>query len=200
LSVQAGENVAIVGPSGSGKSTLLGILGSLESADEGEVQLGEQSYRGLSSDQLAALRREAVGFVFQEHHLLPQCTALQNVLLPLLARPGQPPSGAEQSRGRELLDGLGLAGRHGAWPHQLSSGERQRVAVARALIARPRLLLADEPTGSLDRQNGSALLSLLLEHSAESAVVIVTHSERVAAACDRLLQMEDGRLTDRSPD
>ena len=187
-----------MGPSGSGKSTLLAILGSLDSSDEGEVILGTQRYGELSSDGLAALRRRAIGFVFQEHHLLPQCTALQNVLLPLLARPGGGPSAAEQARGLKLLEDLGLGGRADAWPHQLSTGERQRVAVARALIARPRLILADEPTGSLDRQNAEALLPLLLRYSEDSAVLVVTHSERVAAACDRVLVMEDGSLRERS--
>jgi ABC-type lipoprotein export system ATPase subunit len=197
LAVLAGERVAIVGPSGSGKSTLLALLGSLDSADAGEVNLGGQRFGALSGDELAALRREAIGFVFQDHHLLPQCTALQNVLLPLLARPSGGPSAAEQERGRALLAGLGLQGRDDAWPHQLSTGERQRVAVARALIGTPRLLLADEPTGSLDRQSAEALLPLLLQPAEVSAVLVVTHSEQVAAACDRVLVMEDGRLRER---
>jgi lipoprotein-releasing system ATP-binding protein len=199
LEVACGERVAILGPSGSGKSTLLGILGSLEIPDEGEVLLDGRGYEGLSSDERAALRREAIGFVFQEHHLLPQCTALQNVLLPLLARPTRQLTQGEQQRAVDLLDALGLGDRLSAWPHQLSTGQRQRVAVARALIAQPRLILADEPTGSLDRETASILVNLLLEHSGEAAVVVVTHSLSVALACDRVLEMTDGRLLERGP-
>mgnify|MGYP003949934217 CR=1 FL=1 len=199
LDVKAGTRVAIVGPSGSGKSTLLGILGTLERPDEGQVSLDGSTYAGLTDTDRAALRRGSIGFVFQDHHLLPQCSALQNVLLPLLARPGQPLVNEERERGRALLGALGLGDRSDAWPHQLSTGQRQRIAVARALIASPTLVLADEPTGSLDRANADALVDLLMEHAGAAAVVVVTHSERVANACDRILELCDGRLVERGP-
>ena len=197
LEIATGTRVAVVGPSGSGKSTLLGILGTLEQPDAGELVLNETPYDSLTMDARAALRRDAIGFVFQEHHLLPQCSALQNVLLPLLARPGQSISEEERARGAGLLDALGLGERADAWPHQLSTGQRQRVAVARALIASPALILADEPTGSLDRAGADALLELLLENSGAAAVVVVTHSDRVARACDRILELVGGQLTER---
>jgi len=197
LDVAAGARVAIVGPSGSGKSTLLGILGTLEEPDEGGVSLGDATYADLDSNGRAALRRASIGFVFQEHHLLPQCSVLQNVLLPLLARPSQRPTDGERARGHNLLDGLGLGDRLNAWPHQLSTGQRQRVAVARALIASPTLILADEPTGSLDRVGAYALVQLLFEHAGSAAVVVVTHSERVASACDRVMELSDGHLVER---
>ncbi len=199
LDVNSGTRVAIVGPSGSGKSTLLGILGTLEQPDDGQVSLDGSPYAGLTDSDRAALRRGSIGFVFQDHHLLPQCSALQNVLLPLLSRPGQPLIDEERERGRALLAGLGLGDRLDAWPHQLSTGQRQRIAVARALIASPTLVLADEPTGSLDRANADALVDLLMEHAGAAAVVVVTHSERVANACDRILELCDGRLVERGP-
>jgi lipoprotein-releasing system ATP-binding protein len=197
LSVDAGQHLAIVGPSGSGKSTLLGILGTLEQPDEGRISLGEQAYEDLDPNARAALRRESIGFVFQEHHLLPQCTALQNVLLPLLSRSGTALTEAERGRGASLLEELGMGGRFDAWPHQLSTGQRQRVAVARALIASPKVIFADEPTGSLDRVSADGLVALLLEHSGTASVVVVTHSERVADACDRTMELRDGRLLER---
>jgi lipoprotein-releasing system ATP-binding protein len=199
LELAVGTHMAIVGPSGSGKSTLLGILGTLEEPDDGQVLWGDRAYAALDLDARAQLRRESIGFVFQEHHLLPQCTALQNVLLPLLSRPGQSLTESERTRGKSLLEALGLGGRFDAWPHQLSTGQRQRIAVARALIASPKLILADEPTGSLDRRRADELLSLLLEHSGGAAVVVVTHSERVAQACDCIMELCDGRLMERGP-
>ncbi len=199
LDVKAGTRMAIVGPSGSGKSTLLGILGTLERPDEGQVSLDGSTYAELTDAGRAALRRGSIGFVFQDHHLLPQCSALQNVLLPLLARPGQPLVQEERERGRALLGALGLGDRLDAWPHQLSTGQRQRIAVARALIASPTLILADEPTGSLDRANADALVDLLMEHAGAAAVLVVTHSERVANACDRIFELCDGRLVERGP-
>ena len=197
LNLDAGSHLAIVGPSGSGKSTLLGILGTLEEPDDGQIVLGEQSYSTLDPDSRAALRRDSIGFVFQEHHLLPQCTALQNVLLPLLSRPGQSLAEAERGRAESLLTALGLGERFDAWPHQLSTGQRQRIAVARALIGSPALILADEPTGSLDRNSADDLVTLLLEHSGAASVVVVTHSERVAQACGRIMELMDGQLLER---
>ncbi len=197
LEVDVGEHLAIVGPSGAGKSTLLSIVGTLGDPDEGQVLLGGRSIAELDSDARAELRRSSIGFVFQDHHLLPQCTALQNVLLPLLARPGEALSDTERARGHSLLNNLGLGDKLDAWPHQLSAGQRQRVAVARALIASPDLVLADEPTGSLDRVSADTLVELLLEQSASAAVVVVTHSARVAEACDRIVELRDGQLLGR---
>jgi len=198
LDASAGERIAIVGPSGSGKSTLLGILGTLETPTHGIVTLNGTQTSDISAQSRAELRRDAIGFIFQDHHLLPQCTALQNVVLPLLAKPGASITTHQGQSATELLSTLGLQDRLDAWPHQLSTGERQRVAVARALMGSPSLILADEPTGSLDRANTDTLMALLLDHVGDAALIVVTHSERVAHECDRILELIDGKLVPRA--
>jgi len=198
LDASAGERIAIIGPSGSGKSTLLGILGTLETPTQGIVTLNGIQTGDISAQSRAQLRRDTIGFVFQDHHLLPQCTALQNVMLPLLAKPGAVITPHQREAATELLVSLGLQDRMDAWPHQLSTGERQRVAVARALVGSPSIILADEPTGSLDRANTDTLMTLLIDHIGDAALIVVTHSERVANGCDRILELVDGKLVPRA--
>lgn len=191
--IAAGETVAVVGPSGSGKSTLLNCIGSLDRPSSGSIRLGDTEVTALDGTDLAHFRALRVGFVFQDHHLLPQLTALENVLLPDLAVGGR--EGAAD-RARELLLGVGLGGRVDSFPHQLSGGERQRVALARALINAPGLLLCDEPTGNLDRQTGDDVVALLLDIAAGQPVtaLMVTHNLRHAARFRRCLQLHDGKL------
>jgi ABC-type lipoprotein export system ATPase subunit len=193
LTVAAGESVAIVGPSGSGKSTLLNIMGTLDRPTSGRVLLDRQDLSDLGDNALAAFRNQRIGFVFQLHHLLPQCTALENVLVPTLAGGG--PKDADD-RARQLLERVGLKDRMDYRPGQLSGGERQRVAVARALINRPALLLADEPTGSLDRAAAEHLADLLAELNHEEGVtlVVVTHSAPLAERMGRMIELRDGHL------
>jgi lipoprotein-releasing system ATP-binding protein len=194
FSLGRGENLAILGPSGSGKSTLLSILGTLEPPTSGTVRLSGQDPFALPEPQLAAFRRDNIGFVFQEHHLLPQCTVLENVLVPFLADGA---AGEEdQRRAADLLTRVGLAERLAHRPAELSGGERQRVAIARALVRGPALLLADEPTGNLDRSTAGSITGLLLELQAErnAILVVVTHSEAVAAALGRRMELDSGRL------
>jgi lipoprotein-releasing system ATP-binding protein len=194
LELRRGENLAILGPSGSGKSTLLTILGTLEPPTSGRVRLGNQDPFALDEVALAAFRRNQIGFVFQDHHLLPQCTVLENVLLPFLAD-GAATAG-DQKQARDLLDRVGLAGRLDHRPAELSGGERQRVAIARALVRGPLLLLADEPTGNLDRRTAQSITELLLELQAErnTILVVVTHSAPLAAALGRSMELNAGRL------
>jgi len=190
----AGETVAIMGPSGSGKSTLLAMLGGLEIPSEGTVRLdGIDPYAGGAAER-AAFRNREVGFVFQEHQLLPGCTALDNVVLPALAT-GRVTEQQER-RGRELLDRVGLRERSGHLPGELSGGERQRVAVARAMLLEPRLLLADEPTGQLDSQTADGVTDLLVEIARElgGILVVVTHADRVANRIGAVRQLVDGVL------
>ena len=196
--VAPGETVAILGPSGSGKSTLLNILGALDGVDRGEVWVGGQDLAQLDEKGLALYRNETVGFIFQLHHLLPQCTILENVLVPTLAKPGAD-RGVLKNRARELLAAVGLEHRLHHLPGQLSGGERQRVAVARALIHRPQLVLADEPTGSLDRDSAGRLVDLLLEINATHGVtlVVVTHALDVAQRMRRMFEIEHGQLVER---
>ncbi len=191
--LQRGESLAVMGPSGSGKSTLLHILGTLDTPTAGSVRLGETEPFALSEPQLADFRNRYVGFVFQDHHLLPQCSVLENVLIPTLV--GAPDADA-QTRARQLLERVGLSGRLEHRPAELSGGERQRVAVARALIRRPALLLADEPTGNLDRRSARAIGQLLLELPKEqdAILVVVTHSQELADSFPRTMLMDDGRL------
>ncbi len=203
LELGHGESLAIIGPSGSGKSTLLQILGTLDQPTSGEVVLEGCSISGLPPDQLAAIRNRQIGFVFQAHYLLPQCTVLENVLVPTLAtektnaairqHSGEP----APARARRLLARGGLADRLGHRPGQLSGGERQRVAVVRALVNQPQFLLADEPTGSLDHLSATSLAQLLLELNREEnvALVIVTHSAEMAGLMGRGLLLKDGRLS-----
>ena len=193
LSIEAGESVAIVGPSGCGKSTLLNILGTLDEADEGEVRLEGELLKGASAQRLSELRSQKIGFIFQLHHLLPQCTVLENVLVPTLAVKGGP---NREARARELLEAVGLGHRTNWRPAQLSGGERQRVAVVRALINEPRLILADEPTGALDETNAAALTDLLIDLQKKTGVtlVLVTHHRAQAERMGRLLQIHEGRI------
>jgi lipoprotein-releasing system ATP-binding protein len=193
LALAEGEAIAIVGPSGCGKSTLLHILGTLDRPTSGSVRLDGEDYAGLDENALAALRNRKIGFVFQSHHLLPQCTVLENVLVPMLVS-GVTPEGRD--RARQLLDRVGLSARLGQRPSQLSGGECQRVAVVRALVNRPRLLLADEPTGSLDRAAADVLAVLLAELNRDEGVTLVcaTHSRRLASRMGRVLALVDGVL------
>ena len=193
LRVKAGETLAIVGPSGCGKSTLLNLIGALDSPTSGGIVFGYQDLQKLSGAELARFRNRSIGFVFQLHHLLPQCSALENVLVPTLVN-------KEADRPRErairLLDRVGLGERLSYRPGQLSGGERQRVAVVRALINQPSLLLADEPTGSLSREGAEDLARLMLELNREEdmTLIVVTHSEAVARMMDRVLELSDGQL------
>lgn len=194
LTLRRGENVGIVGPSGSGKSTLLSIIGTLEAPTSGSVRLAGEDPYALSEPMLAAFRRQRIGFVFQDHHLLPQCTALENVLVPFLADGFA--SGADRARASELLCRVGLEGRQSHRPAELSGGERQRVAIARALVREPLLLLADEPTGNLDHTTAHSIADLLLELQAEqnTMLVVVTHSAALAGALQRCQELDDGKL------
>ena len=189
-----GENVAVLGPSGSGKSTLLQIIGTLDRPSGGSVTLGGDNPFELSESRLAAFRNERIGFVFQDHHLLPQCSVLENVLLPTLAGAGATQEAVE--RARMLLDRVGLAARLDHRPAELSGGERQRVAIARALIRRPMLLLADEPTGNLDRSTAATIGDLLLElqQDEQIMIIVVTHSLELAGRCQRQLELDAGEL------
>jgi lipoprotein-releasing system ATP-binding protein len=194
LEVTAGEMLAIVGASGVGKSTLLHVLGTLDRPDAGEVRVAGEDVFQLPEDRLRRFRNRTIGFVFQFHHLLPEFTALENVTMPLLI--DRRPGAEATSRARALLDELGLGHRLDHRPGTMSGGEQQRVAVARALVQSPRALLADEPSGNLDRETGDRLHELLrrLKEEKGITVVAVTHNERLAAACDRVLRLEGGRL------
>ncbi|MFO8080360.1 MAG: ABC transporter ATP-binding protein [Armatimonadota bacterium] len=192
LTAESGETVAILGPSGSGKSTLLNIIGSLDRPTAGRVRLGDTDVTSLDGDALASYRATDVGFIFQDHHLLPQLTAVENVLLPTMA--AGTGEGAEH-RARELLERVGVAERADAFPARLSGGERQRVAAARALINEPALLLCDEPTGNLDRESGDRLVELLRELADDGVTVLmVTHNMRQAELLGRGLLLTEGTL------
>ena len=199
LAIAAGEMVAITGASGVGKSTLLHVLGTLDRPESGSVRVGGEDVLSLGERRLREFRNRTLGFVFQFHHLLPEFTALENVMMPLLiAREAE----AEARRRAEaLLEELGLSQRADHRPGMHSGGEQQRVAVARAMVHSPRALLADEPTGNLDQETGARLHDLLRRFCGDRgvSVVVVTHNERLAAACDRALRLEDGRLHERSP-
>jgi ABC-type lipoprotein export system ATPase subunit len=194
LVLAAGRRMAVVGPSGSGKSTLLNIMGTLDRPSSGRVLLEGRDLAGLPEQDLSAVRNRSIGFVFQDHHLLPQCTVLENVLIPVLAQRARAGDAAE--RACSLLDRVGLGGRLDHRPGQLSGGECQRVAVVRALINQPRLLLADEPTGSLDGANAEAMTDLLAELNEEEgiALVVVTHAERLAERMRPVYRLCDGQL------
>ena len=192
FTLAAGERVALVGPSGCGKTTLLNCLGGVDRADSGSIQLNGAALENLSSDDLAAMRRERIGTIFQFFHLLPTLTAFENVELPMQLL--NVPVRERRERGLQLLERVKLAHRAEALPGQLSGGEMQRVAIARALAHRPALLLADEPTGNLDSANGENILDLLAELSTElkTALLMVTHSPDAARICHRSLHMRDG--------
>jgi ABC-type lipoprotein export system ATPase subunit len=200
LDIAAGESVAIVGPSGSGKSTLLNLMGTLDTPTRGTIILDGRDLRRLDELRLATLRNRQIGFVFQAHHLLPQCTVLENVLVPTLATQEPALRDGATERAHKLLDRVGLGERATHRPGQLSGGERQRVAVVRALINQPKLLLADEPTGALDRASAQGLGDLLVQLNREDGVtlVLVTHALDLAKRMGRVLELRDGRL--KSPE
>jgi lipoprotein-releasing system ATP-binding protein len=195
LEVPRGMLLAIVGASGSGKSTLLNLLGTLDHPDEGTLEIAGRAVGGLDEAGRCRLRVKQLGFVFQFHHLLPEFTALENVMMPLLVA-GEDFEAA-RTRAREVLDAVGFEARHEHVPAELSGGEAQRVAVARALATHPRLLLADEPSGNLDGVAARRLHSLLssLARERHQTVVLVTHDDRLAGVADRILRLEDGRLS-----
>lgn len=197
LHVQSSEVIAIVGSSGCGKSTLLHILGGLDRPSQGKVFWGDQSIYSLKQDLLAEQRNESVGFVFQFHHLLPEFTALENVMMPAFIRgTGQ---GEAETKATSLLERLGLGGRLNHRPSQLSGGEQQRVSMARALMNDPRLILADEPTGNLDEANTEAILEQLFElrEHREFSIILITHEQDIASRCDIVYELENGVLQKR---
>lgn len=194
LVIRESERLAIIGASGSGKTTLLQIMGGLDDPTSGEVLVNGQSIANIGEKEKSALRNQFIGFVYQFHHLLPEFSAQENVAMPLLIRRLRKDAAMQQAA--DLLDRVGLAARLDHKPGELSGGERQRAAVARALITRPKLVLADEPTGNLDAGNGQHVLQLMLELNRErdTSLVIVTHDHGIAGQMDRVLILEDGRL------
>ncbi len=197
LTIAKGDSIAIAGPSGSGKSTLLNLVGCIDRPDSGQVIINGSDTRDLSDNQLSDLRNRFIGFVFQMHHLLPQLSIIDNVLLPVL--PGTDPNTMRRARDHamELLDKAGIANHYLKHPYHLSVGECQRAAVVRALVNRPRLVLADEPTGSLDASNASVLGDILLKLTKEesAALVVVTHSTELASRMDKIYRLGTGKLT-----
>ena len=195
--MSSGDSLAIVGPSGSGKSTLLHLIGTLDEPTSGSVTLNDEDPSTFSEPQLADFRSRRIGFIFQDHHLLPQLSVLENVLLPTLAHRTR--DGQEVSRAKELIERVGLTSRIDHRPAELSGGERQRVAVARALIHRPDLLLADEPTGNLDRTTARAIGELLLDLQSEenTMLIVVTHSQELAERMSRLFELDEGKLKEK---
>lgn len=197
LSLTSGDSVAVVGPSGSGKSTLLQILGTLDRPDQGTVIIDGQDPFTLRDGELAKFRNRHIGFIFQDHHLLPQLTVIENVLVPTLA--AGKPSQDDLERARSLVDSVGLGDRLGHLPGELSGGERERVAIARALLMNPSLILADEPTGNLDRKTAEQVTTVLLDlqQASGSILITVTHSDALAAAMGQRKELIDGCLVAR---
>ncbi len=196
LTVAQGDRFSIVGPSGCGKSTLLNLLGTLDTPSEGNVVVAGESIQGKKEKELAHLRSHQIGFIFQLHHLLPQCTALENVLVPTLALGGDRDANAASERGKQLLERVGLGDKFESKPGQLSGGERQRVAVVRALINSPKILLADEPTGALDEENAGNLVDLLvdLNKSENLSLVMVTHDLSLAKRLGDVRTLKNGQF------
>jgi ABC-type lipoprotein export system ATPase subunit len=194
LEVKAGEKIAIMGPSGSGKTTLLNLLGTLDTADNGEIVIAEKELNNMSEKEIMGFRNKTIGFVFQSHHLLPQCTLFENVMLPTLPHKGDKQQAA--LRAEELLKYMGVWEQRNNKPGELSGGECQRAAVARALINEPDIILADEPTGSLDAKNALLLTDLLSEINVKMNVtlIIATHSSVIADKMDRVYVIKDGKL------
>ena len=200
LKVTKGQSLVIVGPSGSGKSTLLNIIGALDSPTTGRVLLDDKDLAQLDENELARIRNQEIGFIFQLHHLLPQCTVLENVLVPTLVEKSNASKQKAQQRAVELLQRVGLKDHIMYRPGELSGGQRQRVAVVRALINNPKLLLADEPTGSLDEKTSQSIADLLVElNQTESvALIVVTHSLKLAERMGHVMELADGLLKNRS--
>jgi lipoprotein-releasing system ATP-binding protein len=196
LQVAAGETVAIVGPSGSGKTTLLNLLGALDQPNSGSITLDGHALNGLDPEAAARFRNRSIGFIFQLHHLLPQCSVLENVLVPRLAGQWEEEAATTRQRAESLLEQVGLAGRFHHRPWQLSGGEQLRAAIARALINQPKVILADEPTGSLDPTTGERVADLLLRtnEAAQVALVVVTHNPALARRMQKTYRLEAGRL------
>jgi lipoprotein-releasing system ATP-binding protein len=196
VSIEAGEVVAIVGPSGAGKSTLLHILGGLDAPKEGQVIFNGQNLYGLNDAKRAQVRNSEMGFVFQSYHLLPELTALENVILPRLIKENTRKTSVIELAGLKLLEQIGLSTRASHRPNQLSGGEQQRVAIARALMNGPKVVFCDEPTGNLDSKSGETVMNMLLglHDTHGAAVVIVTHDEKIAARTQRIISMKDGLL------
>jgi lipoprotein-releasing system ATP-binding protein len=205
LDVAENERLAIIGPSGAGKSTLLHLIGALEAPNQGTILYKGEDVTMMSAKRLAAWRNQVVGFVFQFYHLFPDLTAEENVLVPAMVSYSVPGymarRGELRERARHLLDRVGLADRRHHHPNQLSGGEQQRVAICRALLLKPQLLLCDEPTGNLDRKTGEQILDLLweLKESSGQTYIVVTHDERLAARADRVVRMIDGKMADDQP-
>jgi ABC-type lipoprotein export system ATPase subunit len=199
LEVAPGESLSIIGPSGSGKSTLLNIIGTLDHADSGKVWLGDNELSAQNEQALATIRNRKIGFIFQAHHLLPHCTVWENVLVPTLAEKHSATTNGAEERADRLLKRVGLDARRDHRPGQLSGGERQRVAVVRALINQPQLLLADEPTGALDRASADELARLLTELNREENVtlIVVTHALDLARQMGRVFEIQNGELVQR---
>jgi lipoprotein-releasing system ATP-binding protein len=196
LTVAGGDTIALVGPSGAGKSTLLHVMGTIDRPTSGQVLFEGEEIFNLADQTLAGFRNRAIGFVFQFHHLLPEFTALENVIMPLLI--GGTKRSQAEGRGRELLESVGLKHRMTHRPGELSGGEQQRVAIARALVRSPRLLLADEPTGNLDMKTSEEVHDLLysIQRSTGVSLVIVTHNEHLAAGMNRIIRLVDGRVVE----
>ena len=201
LQIQENEFVAVMGPSGSGKSTLMNILGCLDRPTSGRYYLAGEDVSGLNKTRLAEIRNQRIGFIFQAFNLLAQTTALENVMVPLLYNRHNAMNSTEQKeRAKEVLHAVGMADRMAHKPHELSGGQIQRVAVARALVNSPALILADEPTGNLDSRSGSEIMGLLSElHHQGSTIVMVTHSKEIAAYAQRVIRFRDGRMESDHP-
>lgn len=201
LTIQSGGFTAFIGPSGSGKSTLLNIIGLLESPTSGKIILDGQDVSELDKDELARYRNEKIGFIFQFHYLLPEFTALENILIPYWIGKGQPPSEVVD-HALYLMERIGIAETSQKYPNQMSGGQQQRVAIARSLINRPRIIFADEPTGNLDRKNSMKVMELMHEIIRENQInlVMVTHDREIAAVSDRVIELVDGRINRDSLD